>query len=460
MQTIVQRLLSKKSETHTTANSEPEIIAGFRRKYAITLLILVAMVLGLVIIMVVSVSYSREYQIIQDSMKLAFKNPAASGGISIIGDKSTITKKSTSVSADNSKRKIVPVYVVKTTESGSVLSVESGKNIRMDDYILSEAIKEAIQSPVYSGYYSDYKIFYRIEETTSGYRIAFADGQRFIADLKSLIMLCLAGFVFIMLIFLFIALWISKLAVNPILEAWTTQKRFIADASHELKTPLSVILANADIMIKHPDDTIKDHQKWLETIRSETLNMQNLVDDLLTLSKLQSQASGGEMSDDIKRKLCVNLSEIAQKSSLQFEVLAFEKRVSLAESIDSNVQVAGSIEELERLVKILLDNACKYVNEGGSIQLSLEKLHNTCMLSVNNSGEPIPAEDLQNIFKRFYRSDSSRQRKNGGYGLGLAIAYEIVQKHGGIIRAMSTEEDGTSFFVELPLCKANNSSQD
>lgn len=446
-----KQVITPPEELSSQVSSEPELIAAFRRKYAATLLILVAMVLGVVMIIILASTYSKEHQVIQDSMKLAFRNPAYSGGISILGDDSKLPRSTTYESkANNTIKKIVPVYVVRANDVGIVTLVESGSNIIMRPDILSDSIKEAINSSTYTGYIKKYKIFYSLEETPTGYQIAFADGQGLYKDMLNLVKLCLIGFFVIMFAFVFIASWISRLAVHPIKEAWTTQKRFIADASHELKTPLSVILANTDIILKHPNELVLDNKKWLESTKSEAKSMQNLVQDLLTLSKLQSQPKqeGSQIQASMKM---VNFSELVQKASLQFEVLAFEKSVSLAEQVDKSIELMGLAEELERLVKILLDNACKYVNVGGSIQLELHKLSDSCLLSVTNSGEPIPAEDLHNIFQRFYRSDSSRQRKSGGFGLGLAIAHAIVSKHKGVIRVSSSLEEGTCFSVELPL---------
>lgn len=433
--------------------SEPELISAFRKKYVTTLLILVAMLLGVIMIIIMTSAYTNEKSIIDSSIKYAFKNPATSGGINILGDASKLpTRQDFSESSNNGAlRKTVPVFVLRVDPTGKITNVESSDNVRMRPDILSGSIAHAINSTNYTGYIETYKLFYSIEEIPSGYHIAFVDARAFINDMCNLAITCVVAFICIMTAFLFIALWISKLAVKPIEEAWETQKRFIADASHELKTPLAVISANTDIIMKHPESSIADQVKWLNSTKSEIKSMQALVQDLLALSKLQTQTQ--DILSNTAQAQSVDLSELIQKSVLQFEVLAFEKHASLAETIQPSLVVKGIPEELERLVKILLDNACKYVNENGSIQLDLSNAGASCILSVNNSGNPIPEEDLQNIFKRFYRSDSSRQRKSGGYGLGLAIAYAIVQKHGGLIRANSNAHEGTTFFVELPLEK-------
>lgn len=442
-------LNSKKSPSHIA--SEPELISAFRKKYAITLLILVAMLLGVIMIIIMTSAYTSEKTIIDNSIKYAFKNPAISGGINILGDPSKLSpRKDFSESSGNGAlRKTVPVFVLRVDQEGTIINVESSDNVRMRPDILANSIAYAINNTYYNGYIANYKLFFSIEETPSGYHIAFVDARAFIKDMRNLALTCAISFVCIMIVFLFISLWISKLAVRPVEEAWETQKRFIADASHELKTPLAVISANMDIIMKHPESQVAEQLKWLNSTKSEIKSMQALVQDLLALSKLQTQTR--DLLSDTSRQQQVDLSELIQKSVLQFEVLAFEKHASLAETIQANLKVKGIPDELERLIKILLDNACKYVNENGSIQLDLSATGTSCILSVNNSGNPIPQEDLQNIFKRFYRSDSSRQRKSGGYGLGLAIAYAIVHKHGGLIKASSDEQYGTTFFVELPL---------
>lgn len=449
-----------KGKTLRVAN-ESQLISAFRRKYIITMLILMAMVLGVVFIIVLSVAYQNERNDIENSMRQAYRNPASSGHVSTIigeGPDDDLGKGPTFKDENASKRaisKVVPVCVIYTDFQGDTFSLESP--VKMNSQLLHKAIHEAINTPNYAGTLKDLKLFYRIFETTNGYHIAFADARPLENHMKNLVLLGLATIAVTLFAFLFIAIWLSKLAVHPIEEAWETQKRFIADASHELKTPLTVILTTTQILLDQPNASPAEQRKWIVSTREEAQMMQELVQDLLTLSKLQSQ----ETEDPAKIAETftqINFTDMVKRAVMQFEVIAFEKGASIAEQIDNDVTVLGKEIELERLLKILLDNACKYVNDSGSIQVVLEKLSTTCVISINNTGSVIPPEDLQNIFRRFYRSDSSRDRQSGGYGLGLAIAREIVNKHGGLIRAASDEESGTTFYVEMPLYREPNST--
>lgn len=450
------------SNTKKVAN-ESELISAFRKKYIATMMIMVAMLCGVIFLLVLAFNYQNQLTYINNSLAAAFKNPNTSGRVSaIIGYRANTTSGGEGPTfkepapSSSLVQNTVPVYIVRTDTEGGIIMVESNKNIQMySPEFLKNAISQALQTPYYSGYLSDLRLYYSLAETQEGYRIGFADARPVLESMKNI---TIGGLVLIattLLFFSIIATWLSRLAVTPIKEAWEAQKRFIADASHELKTPLTVILANTDIILDNQDDSIAKQKKWILSTREEALGMQSLVQDLLTLSRLQSQ--GVKSPEEIAHSFeTLNFSEICMKQILQLESLAFEKGVSLAETLDPDVMLYGNPDELERLFKILLDNAIKYVNTGGSIQVTLENQAESCVLSVNNTGEPIGEDDLQSIFKRFYRSDSSRDRKSGGFGLGLAIAHSIVGKHGGIIRASSDEINGTTFHVELPKPQAQN----
>lgn len=440
--------------------NESELISAFRKKYIATMMIMVAMLCGVIFMLVLAFNYQNQLTYVNNSLAAAFKNPNTSGRVSAIigyranttsgGEGPTFKEPAPTSLVQNT----VPVYIVRTDTQGGVIMVESDKNIKMySPDFLKNAITEALGTPYYSGCLPDLRLYYSLAETQEGYRIGFADARPVFESMKGA---TIGGLVLIattLLFFSVIASWLSKLAVTPIQEAWEAQKRFIADASHELKTPLTVILANTDIVLDNQEETVASQKKWIISTREEAQGMQSLVQDLLTLSRLQSQ--GVKSPEELAHSYeTVNFSEVCFKQSLQLESLAFEKGVSLAESIDPDIELYGNADELERLFKILLDNAIKYVNPGGSIEVSLEDQAESCVLSVNNTGEPISPDDLQSIFKRFYRSDSSRDRKSGGFGLGLAIAHSIVGKHQGIIRASSDELNGTTFHVELPKLNA------
>jgi len=210
-----------------------------------------------------------------------------------------------------------------------------------------------------------------------------------------------------------------------------------------LKTPLTVILANIGILKSKGSSTIDDQAVWIENTQAEAKRMKGLVDDLLFLAK----------TDDAKSTAVydkVNLSDVFFSTALALESLAFERDVGLdTDGIAPNIDIAGDVGQLSRLVGILLDNAVKYSAENGTVTLTLVRKQNKAVLTVHNWGIPIAPEDLGHLFERFYRADRSRSEE--GYGLGLSIAQSIVNAHRGTISVESDSDKGTTFTVEIPL---------
>lgn len=243
--------------------------------------------------------------------------------------------------------------------------------------------------------------------------------------------------------FLVVSLFLARWLVRPVEESWKRQRQFVADASHELKTPLTVLLADADILLSRPDDTIREQRRWVEHIRDEGLRMKGLVEDLLFLAR--GDAAGLERPQGQ-----ADLSAVCGDCVMSFEPVAFEAGLTLDSGLAPGVTVTGSGEELRRLVAILLDNACKYCEPGGTVTVTLAAGERAA-LTVHNTGEPIPEEAQAHLFERFYRADAARNRAQGGYGLGLAIAAAIAERHRGKITVRSVKGEGTAFTVTLPM---------
>lgn len=245
-----------------------------------------------------------------------------------------------------------------------------------------------------------------------------------------------------LIILYFASRFFANRSIAPVKEAFEKQKQFIADASHELKTPLTIINTNADVLLSNSDDTIHNQSKWLHYIKSETERMTSLTNDLLYLT---------EMDDSRSRMIYskFNLSDVVENIILTMEAVIFEKHISLEYDIEPDLTVLGNSEQIKQVIMILLDNAVKYSNPKGSVTLSLKKQHNDMVLAVTNTGEGIAPEHLASIFDRFYRTNASRARKQGGYGLGLAIAKSIIEQHKGKIYAKSFVGESTTFYVHL-----------
>ena len=221
------------------------------------------------------------------------------------------------------------------------------------------------------------------------------------------------------------------------------RRRFVSDASHELKTPLTVILANTGLVLSHPEDTVAAQSKWLEYTHDEAEQMKELVDDLLFLAKSDAARQPAARAETA-------MSEVALGCLLPFESVAFEAGVALKHRITPGLSLRGDEGQLRRLVMILLDNAVKYAGPGGTVTFTLERHQERLRLAVHNTGEPIPPEHLPHLFERFYRADAARNRSGGGYGLGLAIARSIVEGHHGRLTVTSTAAAGTTFTALLP----------
>jgi len=235
-----------------------------------------------------------------------------------------------------------------------------------------------------------------------------------------------------------ISLPISKFMIRPAQDAFIKQKQFIADASHELKTPIAVIGANIDVL----ESEIKGN-KWLEYIKTENQRMGELVKDLLYLAKNDAGRNDLSFFD-------FNFSNAVENSVLPFEVVAFESQKTLELDVQKGIICNGDEKSLKQIFIILVDNAIKNSEEGAKIRVTATSDDKKIVLKVYNTGSGIPKDELEKIFLRFYRSDSSRVRKTGGYGLGLAIARTIAEDHGGTLTATSEVGHWAEFTLTLP----------
>ena len=242
-----------------------------------------------------------------------------------------------------------------------------------------------------------------------------------------------------------LALLSSARLLSPVASAMTKQRDLIANASHELKTPLTIIATNLSVIKSEPDSTVKDNEKWISSISSQLVRMRDLVNRMLELSKLEQSEL---------QKQDVNFSEISEGACLEFEATCFEKNVKLITEIQPDLHVYGEPKSLERLVVILLDNAIKYSGDNGKVGVRLFLDSKRVRLSVMNTGECISKEDAKHVFDRFYRTDGARQNKDSqSFGLGLSIASATVKAHCGEIDCHGIEGKGTVFDVYLPTLK-------
>ena len=242
-------------------------------------------------------------------------------------------------------------------------------------------------------------------------------------------------------------LYLANQALRPIRRSWEQQRRFTADASHELRMPLSIIQANAELMLMHPDRSALEHSEQISMVLAEAKRMAKLTDQLLLLARSDSGREELLLGD-------VRLDELIRHVMRLFEPLAELNGVRLEAELASGVELTGDRDKLQQLLVILLDNSLKHTPAGGAIRVELTRRGQQAVMMVEDTGEGIAGEDLPHIFERFYRGDRSRSRGDGGTGLGLSIARWIAEKHGGAITAASQPGRGTTMTVRLPAAPA------
>ncbi|PHO08201.1 two-component sensor histidine kinase [Thermoanaerobacterium thermosaccharolyticum] len=312
-------------------------------------------------------------------------------------------------------------------KSSSIVTLE-GKQWK---YVTTQMKKQVIQGNGQS---------YTIAENK--YQIMFLDVTMYKKTLYQLLITLLSvGIIMLFIIFL-ISLYFANRAIKPIVEAWERQKQFVADASHELKTPISIINANYDVLLANREETIDSQLKWLDYIKIGTDRMTKLINDLLSLAKMEDLRF--EM-----QKVPFNMSDAVNDVILSMEAVAAEKDIKLIRSIEPDIIVKSDSERIKQVITILFDNAVKYTDKKGQIEISLTKSKRHVTFSIKNSGKGIAKQDLPKIFDRFYRADSSRTHDTGSYGLGLSIAKTIIERLGGEIYAESVENEYTTFTFTL-----------
>lgn len=338
----------------------------------------------------------------------------------------------------------LPVIWVDIASGGLVLGTNQ-EQVSIDEDLLKDTIASALESGQTTGRDEANHISWRMNSSKFGWRIAIADTTSVDAEISSQLVRSLelgaGGIVAIILI----ALLLSRWALKPVERAWEQQRQFVADASHELKTPLAVILANTQILKSDESKIPEESQRWIEGASDEAERMRGLVEELLELARTEDGASSARANAP------VDLSSLVEGNALQFDAVAYERGCEIEANIVDGISVLGDQEQLERLLKTLIDNACKYAARGTTVKVTLEKNGSHALFVATNQGEPIPEEDLPHVFDRFWRSDKARARSTGGYGLGLAIAKGIAESHGGKIWVTSDDVRGTSFYVKLPI---------
>ena len=267
------------------------------------------------------------------------------------------------------------------------------------------------------------------------------DCQRELATFRSFLYASIGiSAVGVLAVFLLLLVFSGRV-VRPVAESYEKQKRFITDAGHELKTPITIIRADADVL----ESELDTENEWITDIRRQTERLTELTGDLIYLSRMEEENAALQMQG-------FSFSELVDETAQSFQSLAFSKGKTFSASVAPDLQVNGDEKALAKLVSILLDNAMKYSPENGTVELRLEKSGRLARLTVKNSTPPMEKGNADRLFERFAREDRSRNSESGGFGLGLAIAKAVTEAHKGTIHAESGDGISLTVTAELPLC--------
>lgn len=303
-------------------------------------------------------------------------------------------------------------------------------------------LEEAEEMDVQSGLLEQRQLRFLRLDNGPGVCYAFVDISGELDTLARLNVTCVIILVVGVIGFFCISVLLARWAVRPVEQAWEQQRQFVADASHELKTPLTVILTNAELLRSNEYDD-QSKVRFADSILTMSCQMRGLVEELLDQARVDNGLSNAE-------KTGIDYSKLVLDAVLPFEPVYFEAGRELRSTVQPGITVTGSAAHLRRVVEILLDNGCKYSFSGSVVELRLERQgRGYCLLSVASPGEAMSEQQCMDIFKRFYRGNQARTM-NRSYGLGLSIAQGIVQQHRGKIWAQSRDGVNT-FYVNLPM---------
>ena len=332
----------------------------------------------------------------------------------------------------------VPCFVAEVYASGTVRVSGNSYYDLTDKAALVDIVTAALSADSDEGVLAEHHLRYLRQEGLLSTRIAFTDSTLEQATLRSLLTGSLLIGLAALAVLFACSYVLSGAVTRPVDRAWQQQKQFLSDASHELKTPLTVILSSAELL---EQSAAPEQKQYVDNVRAESRRMKRLVEDMLTLSRVER---GGEHLPDTT----ADLSDAAADAALRFEPVAYEAGHTLSYDIAPGLLVRGDSGKLEQAVAVLLDNAIKYAAPGTEVRLDAVRQGKNACLWVENEGDPIPADKLPHIFDRFYRADASRT-DGGSFGLGLPIARAIVEAHRGTLRCDSGGHT-TRFTITLP----------
>lgn len=337
-------------------------------------------------------------------------------------------------------------FYVKYDSVGNVIG--KTKELPVSDHELETLLGEAVKQGGGKGFIKlgagSFRYLWSFPPGLKEAYIVFQNAQPEEETLKRLGTILIFIFLAGMAVVLLCSLFLAEKALIPIKKSWERQRNFVADASHELRSPLAVMQTNLELVMGNREDSVESQMKWLENIQAENKRMTKLVSDLLLLARADSD-------QQVMEKRLFPLREAVENSVAAFEPVAETKNIQMNLQLQDGIYILGDEDRIKQLTVILVDNAVKYTPSGGQISVSLKKKESHAELIVADTGEGIESAYLDKIFERFYRIDKSRSRESGGTGLGLSIARWIVNEHRGGISVYSTPGKGSTFKVVLPV---------
>lgn len=331
-------------------------------------------------------------------------------------------------------------FVVRADSSRTVSSIDTGHIAAVTSDNAASYASEVLNGNADRGYKDTYR-FLRVTQTDGTYLVIFVDVRNDLNTAESFLLNSILVAAVSLVFLLVLVSLLSRRAVKPFVENVERQKRFITDAAHELRTPLAIISADNDVI-----EMTSKKSEWTESIRSQIQRMDGLINDLILMSRMEENQNKPGIGT-------VNLSRIVGDRLQDRHVITEQKQVKVQTDLQSGVTCMGDEKNLARVIEILLDNAVKYVSEGGVISLSLKSEGKKIRFTIENTSNELPDGDLRRLFDRFYRADEARMHQTGmkgGYGIGLSMADAIIRQHRGKIKADRIQSDRIRFSFELP----------
>lgn len=324
-------------------------------------------------------------------------------------------------------------FTVTEDEDGEITDCDLDRIAAVDESTAEEYAESVSQKSASTGFQGIYR--YRVTTTDDGVKYVFLDCRREISNFRTVLVTTISvSLLGLAAVFVLVVIF-SRMVFRPVEESIQKQKRFITDASHELKTPLTIIDANTEVLEMESGES-----QWTKSTRKQIQRLSGLVQQLVTLSRLDEERGLQDIAE-------FDLSEAVSESVQPYEALAQTKEKNLTLNIESGISYVGDEKSIRQLAGILMDNAVKYSSEKGNITLTLKKKGKKALLEVYNDAEELPQGKLDVLFERFYRLDSSRNSGTGGSGIGLSVAKVIVQAHKGRITAENRTGTGLTITV-------------